>query len=323
MVLIIAPEDDVHALVVGQRLARIGRPYKVWDPTWFPLSQQISWRSGGAVKVRANVTFDWREVECVWRRRVPLPALSPLLTGADVRRFCDSECRDLVNGLLASHPATVNDPTREREACLKVRQLWLAERNGLTVPRTIISNDAGAIRSFLRTERRAVYKTLRNDFTQSVLTKECDASTFSDEGVVSYAPTIVQELVEAVADVRVVVVGREVFAGELVRADINSEVDWRLTATGWRRHALPCSVASALLRLVQELGLDTASIDMRKTLTGQYVFLELNPGGQFLFLEVDAGIPLSAAFASYLAEAGKRSSPTVKPRLEGSHDERV
>ena len=164
-------------------------------------------------------------------------------------------------------------------------------------------------------------KTLRNDFNQSVLTRECDASTFADETVVSYAPVIVQELVEAMADVRVVVVGKEVFAAELVRADTNSQVDWRLTATGWRRHTLPCSVADAVLRLVQEFGLDTASIDMRKTLAGQYVFLELNPGGQFLFLEVDAGIPLSAAFASYLAEAGQRNAPTGKPVLEASHDE--
>lgn len=96
------------------------------------------------------------------------------------------------------------------------------------------------------------------------------------------------------------IVGEEVFAGELVREDADEEVDWRMTPSGWRAHELPDEVRSGLRALFREFGLETGSFDLRLTPDDDYVFFELNPSGQFLFLEIDAGLPISEALASFL-----------------------
>jgi glutathione synthase/RimK-type ligase-like ATP-grasp enzyme len=171
---------------------------------------------------------------------------------------------------------------------------------GLSIPKTIISNDRDEIIAFLERVERAICKTLVCDYPHSIPTRPCVADDFAEPINVSLAPTIVQERIDCKADIRVCVIGNEVFAGQLVRANADQEVDWRMTPHGWQRHELPNELGEKLLRLTQKLGLETASIDLRLTHAGDYKFFEVNPSGQFLFLEIDAGLPLSDRFAKYL-----------------------
>jgi glutathione synthase/RimK-type ligase-like ATP-grasp enzyme len=200
----------------------------------------------------------------------------------------------------------INDPDAERHASLKLAQLRVAKRTGLSVPRTIVSNDRAEILNFLRVCKDAICKTIVCDYPHSIPTRPCSPSDFASERDVSLSPIIVQERVIATLDIRVTVVDLQVFAGELDRPDINENVDWRMTATGWRPHVLPSEVTERLLLLLDSLGLVTASIDMRLTPDGRYFFLEVNPSGQFLFLEVDAGLPVSGAFADVLINGSRR-----------------
>jgi hypothetical protein len=49
---------------------------------------------------------------------------------------------------------------------------------------------------------------------------------------------------------------------------------------------------------------------LRLTDDGRYVFLEVNPAGQFLYVENATGQPISAALAAHLAE-GKSLAATA------------
>ncbi len=97
--------------------------------------------------------------------------------------------------------------------------------------------------------------------------------------------------------------GDEVYAGELFRNGAAREVDWRMTASGRQPHGLPGELARSLRILVRSFRLDIASIDLRLTPDNDYLFFEINPSGQFLLLEIDAGLPLSRAVADYLARS--------------------
>ena len=65
-------------------------------------------------------------------------------------------------------------------------------------------------------------------------------------------------------------------------------------------HDLPADIGAALLEVVRGFGLRFCSADLVLTPDGRYVFLDLNPNGQWLWLEIEAGLPLSAAMADLL-----------------------
>jgi glutathione synthase/RimK-type ligase-like ATP-grasp enzyme len=126
---------------------------------------------------------------------------------------------------LAGVPAT-NDPSAEQRAESKILQLTVAARVGLPVPPTVVSNDCDRLRAFLAAHPRSVIKTLRCDYVTSIPTRIIDERDLSDPTAVSLAPMIVQALVDCEADVRVCVVGDQVFAAAMRRPDRNENPDW-------------------------------------------------------------------------------------------------
>jgi glutathione synthase/RimK-type ligase-like ATP-grasp enzyme len=119
---------------------------------------------------------------------------------------------------------------------------------------------------------------------------------------VRYAPVIFQEAV-AGSDVRVTIVGTQVFAAELRTEESGYAYDFRVDTHHCPTtvHHLPEDVAAALLRLLDVLGLWYGAVDLRRTPEGEYVFLEINPAGQWLFVEYATGQPIAAALAGLLA----------------------
>jgi glutathione synthase/RimK-type ligase-like ATP-grasp enzyme len=64
---------------------------------------------------------------------------------------------------------------------------------------------------------------------------------------------------------------------------------------------LPDAVITALLSLMHRLGLWYGPIDLRRAPDGDYVFLEINPAGQWLFVEYATGQPICQELATLLA----------------------
>jgi len=74
-----------------------------------------------------------------------------------------------------------------------------------------------------------------------------------------------------------------------------------------------------LRALMRRLGLVYGAIDLRLTPDGRYVFLEINPAGQFLYVEQQTGQPIAAALAALLA-AGRGDLNRVE--IEGKANAR-
>src|SRR3546814_8596319 len=75
------------------------------------------------------------------------------------------------------------------------------------------------------------------------------------------------------------------------------KLDVRLNQQAYEKHDLPEPVSRKLLDLMDRLGLEYGAIDLRLTPGGDYVFFEVNPAGQFLFVEHACGHPISDAMA--------------------------
>jgi hypothetical protein len=108
---------------------------------------------------------------------------------------------------------------------------------------------------------------------------------------------------------QVTVIGARLFAVAMTAPeDSPARLDFRLDsgALRYQVHQLPAAQEAACLALVGTLRLQCAAIDLVLTPEGEDVFLELNPNGQWGWLEEATGLPLAASLAALLAGQAER-----------------
>lgn len=123
---------------------------------------------------------------------------------------------------------------------------------------------------------------------------------------VGNAPCMFQRIVPCGYDLRVTVFGDELFPVEIhyTRRPGESVVDWRAhhDRLRYRVHDLPTEVGEKVVSVVGQLGLLFAAVDMVVTPEGEYVFLEVNPSGQWMWLERELQLGMTHAMARLLAK---------------------
>jgi glutathione synthase/RimK-type ligase-like ATP-grasp enzyme len=120
---------------------------------------------------------------------------------------------------------------------------------------------------------------------------------------------IFQRHVPAVADIRVTVVAGQFFAAATDGRDACYPQDVRMNLDAkYAPHDLPPETRAKLATLMERLGLVYGAIDLRLTPEGHYVFLEINPAGQFLYIEDATGQPIAAALARALRNGAASAS---------------
>jgi hypothetical protein len=283
----------------------MNRPFGFVDSSRLSTAERVQFRAGrqkgSTWTCPDGEAIDLEAVETVWHRRRYLPPASAAY-GANDRQYFQREWTELLAGMFGSldQPWLVNDPDRQ-QAALKPLQLRLAEQIGLRIPDTLITNDPAAAAAFVdRHDRRVVHKALTPPRHRFLATKYWEESDRAQLPSLVLAPAIFQEAVTGGRELRITVIGDRLFAAEFRPAA--GVVDGRLDLeTAYRAHALPRDISSRLLGLMRLLGLVFGTIDMKVTDDGEYVFLELNPMGQYLYIEILTGMPLTAAMAELLA----------------------
>jgi glutathione synthase/RimK-type ligase-like ATP-grasp enzyme len=122
----------------------------------------------------------------------------------------------------------------------------------------------------------------------------------------SHCPLIFQEYIPKAYELRVTVIGNEIFAAciQSQSAGGDTTVDWRrynIPKTPHYAYELSPELRNQILALHQRLGLVYSSFDFIRTPQGEFVFLETNPFGQWLWIEDLTGLPISKAIADFLS----------------------
>lgn len=307
-VLIVAQSDDYHALGVAKAVSDLGGTPRIVDNSDFPTLIKLEHRQS-AQGVSSQLTLrDGSEVllhqlKGVWWRR-PQPYKPAQETKHPVlRRFVIDEAREAFLGALAAAvPNFINDVGASRRATHKVAQLDAARRVGLRVPATLVTNSAEAARQFAALFKGGcVYKTFTGcDFGFFETRKLESPDDFAELARIDDCPLILQEHVAGDYDVRATVVGDEVFAAEIHFKHGRHPVDGRVDRVPIREHRLSTDVAEQIVRLVREYGLKYGAVDLRFDSSAGYSFFELNPEGQFLWVEIEADIRICNAMAKCL-----------------------
>jgi ATP-grasp ribosomal peptide maturase len=309
-VLVVTEPLDLTADMVITELNRKGAPVVRFNPADVGTDLTVSAQFGvcpasvaGQLRTPSR-TADLEHVRAVYWRRPVWPAFEHLV--ADDARYAAAQVRYGLGGILYAldGPLWVNHPLRDAAADYKPAQLAVAQRFGLSVPPTLVTNDPGKARQFAAAYGPVIAKTLRwtpyerdgvpmTSWAEPVTPDEIDDSLYS-------VPHLFQARVEKVADLRVLVVGRQVFA---VRID-SGLLDWRTDydALSYSVVDLPECLEKALSAVLEHFGLPSGSFDLAQDGDGEFHWLELNPNGQWGWLEEKTGLEMSAAFADLLIQ---------------------
>ncbi len=310
-VLLVTASYDQAAELVAERLARRGRASFRLDTDKFPSAISARFTPSTGVEFQTDAEcVSAHDIRSVWYRRNVAPRLPALDQGT--QEFCERETRAFLTGCLAALP-TNRWLSRIDAIALAERkpyQLYIASRLGFPVPDTVMGNDPESMRALASTQpvvakalssgyirgsegNRAIFTSMVQDFDLRHLDEE-----------LRLAPVTFQGLVDKTSDIRVTVVGNKVFAAEILsQSDDSSRLDWRATDDphlAHHRHELPSGVADLCVSLVRELGLSFGAIDLALIRHDEYVFFEINPNGEWLWIEERLGFPIADEIAEWL-----------------------
>lgn len=315
MILVISHLADEHATEVLGHLVRAGANVLLFDTMRFPREIRLNIAHGAAERpmlsaVVDGVRRDLSLVRTVWWRRPQPFRLDEAIGQSEDRNFAFGECQAAVMGLWSCLDAHwINDPERDEIAARKAYQLKVAAGLGLRIPRTLITNDPVEAAAFIDREgsNGTIYKAFSATERTWRETRLLKPEERAQLDAVRYAPVIFQEYIRADIDLRITIVDKTIFAAEILTGETDYRVDFRMAmhAARMAAHALPEEIASKLSTLMEKLGLVYGAIDMRLTHDGEYVFLEINPAGQWLFIEQRTGQPITAAFVEHLLSSDR------------------
>jgi glutathione synthase/RimK-type ligase-like ATP-grasp enzyme len=314
LILVISHPGDDHAVEVHAVLERGGHRAVMVDTAQFPNNSALAIHyEGGRPRYELRIdgqTLDLGSFRVAWWRRPQPFTLAPGMS-PDVTSFSYAECHEAMAGLWAALDVKwVNPPARDEVAHHKPYQLVVAAEVGLPIPRTLVTNDPNAARRFVaeRGSAPTIYKTFLASLQCWRETRVVRPDELALLDLVRLAPVIFQEYVPAIADIRVTVMGERMFAAAITPAPSGYDIDYRMDMAGasFRPTDLPADTKTKIDRLMKRLGLVYGAIDLRRTPDGAHVFLEVNPAGEWRFVEERTGQPMTAAFAELLVELSRQ-----------------
>ncbi|MGA8117537.1 MAG: ATP-grasp ribosomal peptide maturase [Actinocatenispora sp.] len=317
-VLILSGADDPTADAVAVELERRDVRYGRLDTGDFPTRLRLAvdtragrWtgRLGGS-----DTDIDLSAIRSVYYRRPTRFRLPEGMSQAD-QVFAAAEARHAIGGLLASLDVLwVNDPMKQAAAEYKPLQLATAAAAGLRTPATLLTNHqpsaaefAEAVGGSVVCKQMSSLTFVEDDHVRMTYTTRIDPAAIDPDQFAATAH-LIQEWVPKVYEARVTVVGREPFAVAIRSSSDVGRLDWRADydSLSYSPTEMPDDVRAGIGAFMDTLDLTFGAFDFVITPTGDWVMLECNPAGQWLWLEHETGVPIAAALASLLRRGSLR-----------------
>ena len=199
----------------------------------------------------------------------------------------------IINGIAdAFHGMVITKPSILRKAENKVFQMIYVDENGWNIPRTYIGNEEKIGDKFIRT--MSVIKPLTTGKTFGKNRWELYQTNifkgFKED--ISLTPIYLQYYVPKQYEARVTIIGREIY---VVRIDTKNKIDWRLDYPNHKYTMITCpeDIIKKCYQMMKDFDLIFGAFDFIVTPENEWVFLEVNPNGQWLWLEQSLGLDIS------------------------------
>lgn len=316
--------DNTSTQIVIDNIQKAGGEAIRFDVDRYPLEASITtsyengrWRvlldTGSAVHELEEVTAVW------YRRSYNLGKGLQTVIDAEYLPATIGEVKRTLLGMLEGLDCfQLSRHSVYRRLDSKEEQLKVAVRNGLLIPHTCISNNPAVVSRFIEAQRGPVISKMQSSFAiyreaaeHVVFTNEVTAGHLQELDKLQYCPMVFQQQVEKKLELRVTIVGREVFAFSIDSQKVaNARVDWRKEGANmvheWQPYQLPGEVQAKLLSFMDAYGLNYGAIDLILTPDDQYYFLEVNAAGEFFWLDRLCDHAISRQIAAVLMGTADR-----------------
>jgi len=322
-ILVIAKAKDIHTSYVVEKLELAGEKVYLLEYAKFPQQIKISFRhdgdcSGLIFEFENGETLKSKDIKSVYNRRQESPKAHKGLKSRKVKEYIVRESQYFLDAL----PKVLNafwfsNQDSIINASCKPYQLIQAQKVGFKTPDTIITNSGKQVLEFAEESdlKEIAIKSLNTPgfisghgrnrmalafYTQKVNRRELPKLALRAQN----CPTTFQPYIEKDFELRITVVGEKIFPCAIhSQKAVRTKYDWRkydIPNTPHEVFKLPIDVEMKCLSLIKNLGLVFGCIDMIVTPNGEYVFLEVNPNGQWLWVEKLTGFPIGDSIVDAL-----------------------
>jgi hypothetical protein len=304
LILIITIQDDIHALAVQRALHQRGyENCHILECDLISGRSALDWQSwnGRSPSIVTSegrrVTLD--EVTVIWWRRVRADQSAVRARDTHERELVNNDCRGALAGVLAAGftGEWISRPDATDRAADKIYQLSVAADAGFRVPRTLVTQSRDEVVAFAEQEKRIIVKPVVGARGPLIFTQFLDDPASIPEDSYATCPAIYQEYIKGFQHVRLNCFGDNTYAALIETENLDWRPDLTVPVKKW---TVPDDLAGRVRVVLGRLGLRMGVIDLKLTPDGEPVWLEVNPQGQFLFLEPLIREPLTGHFADFL-----------------------
>lgn len=294
MILIITHREDYTSDFLIDKLNNKGIKYK-------RLNCEDIDKTNYSIDNNLKFTFDNEySFKSVWFRRIKLPFIENAKFSE--RIYLQNEYETLLKNLfLVIDAKWLSEPYSIYRAENKLLQLKLARQIGFNIPKTLVTNSKIELKKFYEDNNKdiiikplGISRFIQDDsmtflFTNSLKKEHIDSIEEFD-----LTPCLFQNRIEKELELRITVVGENVFsAGVDSQSNIETQLDWRKSQLQFFKYEIPNDIRNKCIEIVKRLNLRFGAIDIIKDKNGNYIFLEINPNGQWAWIETQTQLPIS------------------------------
>ena len=329
MLFILTNSQDTTASYLISVLEKSTIPFLRLDTDRFLPRIATSYSQGKpSIKIDGR-SYKPEDVSDVWYRR-PEKLKDDRFDNSPESRYMLSEWTEFIECFFAHVPKKkwVNHPSCNTTASRKLEQLTTAVKLGFTVPDTLVTQEPDKLRSFFELHQgKVIVKPLSTGYIERtgeandslIYTNRLNERHLDNLDDLSLCPTFFQQFIQKHFDVRITVMDSDVHAVTLQATDRPGEqrCDIRrnnMSDVTYRVIQLPENINVRIQRLVAHYKLRFAAIDMAISTSGEWYFFEVNPNGQWAWLDMCAGMNISASFVKAFSEETSKHSQ-INPAL--------
>ena len=312
-ILLITNEEDPHADIIikilGDNVLRLNTE-RILESFYYSAYLSSSDISDVYFKNSLNKRLYLNDITSVYYRRPEKPSINKDFD------FNDIQIGEAWGGLyhflqsLTDIP-WMGHPFKDKINSSRILQLTTASNLGFDIPDTLISRDYDEISNFLIKHDRVAVKPLheRGKTLEGFWTPYFTEVRHSKEILKLNAESIVstynymQEYIDKKREWRVTIVGEKIFPCVIEsQKSERGKYDWRkedIDALDHYYEKIPIDIEEKILKYCKLLGLNFGAMDLIETNNNEWYFLECNPNGQWLWIELMTKMKISSAIASW------------------------
>jgi glutathione synthase/RimK-type ligase-like ATP-grasp enzyme len=308
MIVIVTFANDLHALAVSRRIRELsGYACHIVEcdniAQRASLSLTLGSNSSDYVTTTALDKISISDAQLIWLRRPRGLQNIEDVDDEKVREIINNDCRGALTGLLHSRfkGKWISNPEATYRASDKIYQLSVAHAAGFRVPRTLVSQSKDEVSRFHSENCGAIIvKAVVGAHQTFLLTRAIEDPDIFEENSYMASPAIYQEYIPGNRHIRLHCFGNRSFAVEIITDDVDWRPNLKSPISSW---PVPDALHVRVRKVLDALGLEMGIVDLKQDTSGDFVWFEVNPQGQFIYLDALTDLDLTTKFAKYIVSS--------------------